>query len=315
MVQTPSVTPAAADKPKKTRDWRTLKTVQEIEPEIEPEAIDDEPTTEPVADAQPASRADFTELTVASGPCRIADRVRYRGHRHGLVVDFVENPDLAAALTVPWLVRIEFDDGGATLYDADPAEVVVVSAQPEPIDRANLYPVPTEIKFGGKETMDAPDLRTIGQNLVATCEEFKHLIGQQIDYLWVAKGGSANGEANLGVTRNLSKFERRKSNATKMVTLSADHLAGLLVNHDTVTALVHERLCAIGKSKKGKLYIKGPDFRGYTPNVSRFGAVLPKTRAAALALARDVADIRNGRLPFEDQPEDEDIEDAEDTGV
>lgn len=299
----PAATTTTTEQP--TPDWRDV-----INGRADDQADDTvtEAAVETIGDAAPKSRADFTEIEVGTGPCKIGDRVTYRGNRKGLVVDFTENPDAQGWKADPWLVKIEFD--GGTLVDALPREVDVTSSpESSAVNREDLYDVPTNLSFGGKETKIADDLRRIGQDLIATCEELKHLQGKTLDYLWVAEGGSSSGEATLAKTRNLSKFERGVYKGEKMVVLSADHLRGMLADKDTVTALVHQQLCAIGKSKKGKLFIKAPDFLGYTANVGRFGAQLPMIRVAAQALARDVQDIRNGRLPFEDAAEEDEIDD------
>lgn len=168
----------------------------------------------------------------------------------------------------------------------------------------DLYPIPTALSFGDRELKEAADIRQIMYDLINETEDFPHLRGRELDAVWVKAGGSTSQEATLYVVRPPGKYERRSTRAVMMIAMSADHLRSMRADRDTVTALVHEGLCAIARSKKGKLYVSRPDFHGYTKNVARFGALLPKVKAGAVALAQEIRDVRNQRLPF-DEPQDD----------
>lgn len=202
-------------------------------------------------------------------------------------------------------VEIELEDGTTTTRN--PANVDLLldelkrPAAPEP--DPDLYPIPTDRSFDGKETKLDGELLKIGQDLIETTEDFNELRGRAIDYVWLQKGGTANKEPIFTVTRPLSKFEKRTSDGEMMVCLSANHLRNVRASRELVEAFIHDALCLIGRSKRGRLFVKKPDFVGNTANVVRYGALLPKAKVAVQALARDIQDVRNLRLDLDAEVE------------
>lgn len=285
--------------------------------------------------ASAETTAPVVEIAVGGGhKARVGDPVAYRGrpgtvekliwkeatarkrsrwvvivrHTDGLQPQIVE-----AAPDDVWVRQDEVTNGRPTSWADDlagAAEAAAGDAEGIPSGAGDdLYPVPTALSFGGKETKEAADLRQLGGDWIETTEDFPDLKGRDLDYEWAAKGGSTSQEAKISWVRTLNVHERRKSSARFMIVLAADHLRDLRADRTLVAAFVHDALCLIRKSKKGKLYIGRPDFQGNTKNVARCGAVLPKAKAAAFALerARGFEDGRNARLFEVDETEAADV--------
>lgn len=269
------------------------------------EATEATTATAQQADQAEASQGDAiltTELNVSNGTARIDDLVTVAGQR-GRVVAFIWQP-ARSRIKAAFAVKVWFEaNGEEQLYAASDVMLVEDAARrnepPKAGDGGDIYPVPSDLSFGAFDVKEAGDLRQIAETLIQGTEDFTWLRGAKIGFYWLRKGGSSDGVANLGGTRKPNKFEQKETGARMVVWVAADTARDLRLSPAVMEAVVHERLCAIDKDEHGGIRRKGPDFRGYSKNIKRFGAVLPETKIAAAVLGRDTEDVRNGLL-FDD---------------
>lgn len=118
------------------------------------------------------------------------------------------------------------------------------------LDPEAVYPAPPAGLFedpddsgGWRDFLPAPDLETIGRQLIDDCEELGHLDGEAVSYLWKRKGGQSQQQATLGKCTKSSGLAKHFGAVTWVIWLAADWAAAFeLTRHQVEAALYHEML-------------------------------------------------------------------------
>lgn len=259
-----------------------------------------------------------TEVACRNGEAQLGDPVLIEGRR-GTITQFVFVP-ARKRKGGGWNVVVSFEDGADPAEaELNPAEVDLLLDELPPrkstpiAEQTTGYGVPTEASFGDDDVKPAPDLLQMAVKLIEETDDFAwaKTLTQRIAFYWKKKGGSTGGQPRLYTVRFATPEEKRTNGWRIVVRFSADVCRTLLLKPDVIEALVHESLCQVERDEHGNLRKLAPDFRGYSANVERFGALVPPVRQAADALSVQIEDVRNLRLDLDGADDDED----EDLGV
>jgi hypothetical protein len=145
------------------------------------------------------------------------------------------------------------------------------------------YPVPSDeqffdVMYDPGEFTEAPDLARIGSALIAAHEaRFSHLQTRTVVCLWKRTGGKTKGKAMLGKVvkpSGLLRYFADKADGSAVdvvLWLAADHCRDKRLTHRQVEALVHHELLHTGEDDAGNLILVGPDFVGFSAEISEYG--------------------------------------------
>lgn len=169
---------------------------------------------------------------------------------------------------------------------------------------ADMFPIPDKRDFEGKQFLDSPDLKTVGESLIEKYEEeFQHLVDANIVYLWKEKGGETGGYSTLGkCIRPTGLAEYFACEAVEdgipadkvdyVVWAAADHLRDNRANYRTICALIFHELKHTGW-EEGKLIVRGHEFEGFAREIEEFGMWQHSIKRIAEA-CETVKDVQQG---------------------
>lgn len=148
------------------------------------------------------------------------------------------------------------------------------------LEQGSVYVAPDGSQFRiDDEALDflpAPDLETIGRRLIDDCEEFSHLGGIRVIFLWKKRGGASQGQANLGKCQKTSGLVAYLGEAPWIIWLAADHVNNYAFTRFQVEALLHHEMSHAGEEEdedgEKTPAVSGHDFDGFIANVKRYGA-------------------------------------------
>lgn len=141
------------------------------------------------------------------------------------------------------------------------------------------FTVPFPDKFAGKSYLPAPELEALADELIIRYpNDFEHLHGARIVYLWKEKGGESSGYAVLGKcirpTGLADYFASDQGDAFSKVDFvvwcAADHLLVNQANKRTVYALLFHELKHTS-IVDGKYVVVGHEFEGFAREIEEFG--------------------------------------------
>lgn len=103
--------------------------------------------------------------------------------------------------------------------------------------------IPPERMFtGDDEYLTAPTLDTIGDRLIKTCSEFRHLGKAEVAFLWKKSGGKKKGKATLGQCNKPSGLLAHYYTGTFIIWIAADHAREARLTNFQLEALVYHEL-------------------------------------------------------------------------
>jgi hypothetical protein len=140
------------------------------------------------------------------------------------------------------------------------------------------FKVPEKKDFEGKEFMEAPELKKIGEFLIDKyLGDFDHLVDANIVYLWKEKGGDSGGKATLGkcvrptgLAAHFAAGEDIASRVHYVIWAAADHLRLNRANVRTIHALIFHELLHT-HLEDGKLIVRSHQFEGFAREIEEFG--------------------------------------------
>lgn len=133
-------------------------------------------------------------------------------------------------------------------------------------DAKMRYPVPPAHDFGGDEFKRAPDLKKIGDELVATHARLSNLRKVKIVYLWKYKGGGKRGQCVKA--SGLVSFW---SKAAFIIWLNAEHAADNQMTCLQIEALLYHELRFADVDDNGKPCTRKTDFEGFADELAISG--------------------------------------------
>jgi len=165
--------------------------------------------------------------------------------------------------------------------------------------KLSMFNIPDKADFDGKQFLDAPDLKTVGEVLIEKYEaDFAHLNDANIIYLWKESGGETGGRATLGKcirpTGLAAYFAAPDAgaNVDYIIWAAADHLRDNRANYRTVNALIFHELKHT-YWEDGKLIVVGHEFEGFAREIEEFGMWQGAIKRIAEA-CETVKDVQQG---------------------
>jgi hypothetical protein len=168
------------------------------------------------------------------------------------------------------------------------------------LSRPEEFPVPDKKQFAGKDYLEAPELKEVGDALIEHYEnDFPHLLDANIVYLWKEKGGESGGLATLGkcirptgLAGYFAADEDEAAQVNYVIWAAADHLRENRASVRTVHALIFHELKHTAW-QDGKLIVVGHEFEGFAREIEEFGMWTNSIKRIAEA-CETVKDVQQG---------------------
>jgi hypothetical protein len=197
----------------------------------------------------------------------------------------------------------------ATSTADSPGEQGTLPGTPEP--EQDEYSIPFEGQFNSQDYMAAPGIQEIAERYIGADNDFGHLRGVRIRYLWKRRGGLKGGNPRLAALikpGGLSAYALGRPQFA--LWLAADHVREAKLTPQQIDALIYDQLARAVQDDDDhdQLRVAGPDFEGMIATVQRFGiAWLPDLRELGANIKQlnllDTIDVSENA---DDQDEDED---------
>ncbi len=150
---------------------------------------------------------------------------------------------------------------------------------PEPAE--NEYTIPYESAFKGADFQSARGIAEIGDRFIETTEEFAHLRGIEVRYLWKRRGGLKGGAPRLGALQKPGGLTAYALGHPQFILwLAADHCREAKLTNEQMDALIFDLLCrgVADPDDHSAFRVAGPDYEGNVLTLDKFGFWHPDLR-------------------------------------
>jgi hypothetical protein len=170
--------------------------------------------------------------------------------------------------------------------------------------QANMFLVPSDAAFNGRQYRDAPELANIAERLIGEHGFLGELVNCDVRWYWKRKTGVSKGRVKIGFMKRASDLLGHFSGADFIGWLSATTARDGKFTDTQIEAAVFHQLCHIGSDDSGNWIFAPHDFEGFAAEVRVFGTWTSDLKLGGSAF---VAAHQMGL--FTDGDEDEDAED------
>lgn len=195
---------------------------------------------------------------------------------------------------------IEFSSGGQSVTMTPDEFDKVTSLSSKMAQAIGEFAIPAKNDFVGKDYLEAPELAEVGRKLIRHYyNDFAHLVGANIVYLWKEKGGESGGMATLGkcirptgLAAYFATDEDEAQRVNYVIWAAADHLRENRASARTVHALIFHELKHTA-FVDGKYIVVNHEFEGFAREIEEFGMWTNSIRRIAEA-CETVKDVQHG---------------------
>lgn len=165
-------------------------------------------------------------------------------------------------------------------------------------DPLALAAVPGEGRFV-RDFLTAPELVRVAERLIDGCPELEHLAGVPIRWFWKKKGPKSGDKGAYGKCLKAGGLIAALANTDFYAWLAADLCRDAGITNRQLEALVFHELLHLERreDKDGNetYELRGHDFAGFAPELSRYGAWTHELGEARDAFAQLGLDLGAGR--------------------
>jgi hypothetical protein len=180
------------------------------------------------------------------------------------------------------------------------------SADTGDAQQQSLFLVPDDAAFDGKLYRAAPELETIGKNLIEQHGFFEDVADCDVRYFWRRKTGVTKGRVKIGLLKRASDLLGHYSGADYILWLSATTARDGKFTDRQVEAAVFHQLCHLSTDDNGDYIKVGHDFEGFARELTQYGPWTTELAAGGRAF------LTAHQLGMFDADGDDDDEDEDD---